>query len=226
MPDVGVIIAGGGQGTRIGGKTPKQFLPLAGLPVLARTVGLFNGIRDVSSIVVVVPGAFVGRAKRLLRRAGPGKVVAVIPGGRNRQESVWEGLQAFKSRPDIILVHDAVRPFVRPATVAQVIKAVRGFGAAVVGVRVTDTIKVGNAVGYYVTTLDRSTLWAVQTPQGFRSDLLFSAHRAARRNRFVGTDEASLVERLGVMVRIVEGDYGNIKITTREDLRVAKMMAK
>jgi 2-C-methyl-D-erythritol 4-phosphate cytidylyltransferase len=216
MPDVGVIIAGGGQGTRIGGKTPKQFLSLAGLPVLVKTVGRFNGIRDVSSIVVVVPEALVGR----------GKVVAVVPGGRNRQESVWEGLQAFKSRPDIILVHDAVRPFVRPATVAEVIRAVRAFGAAVVGVRVTDTIKVGNAAGYFVTTPDRNTLWAVQTPQGFRADLLFSAHRAARRNRFVGTDEASLVERLGVLVRIVEGDYGNIKITTREDLRVAKMIAK
>jgi 2-C-methyl-D-erythritol 4-phosphate cytidylyltransferase len=226
MPDVGVIIAGGGQGRRIGGKTPKQFLSLAGLPVLVRTAGLFNGIRDVSSIVVVVPGDFVGRAKGLLRRAGLEKVIAVVPGGRNRQASVWEGLQAFRSRPDIILVHDAVRPFVRPATVAEIIKEVRRYGAAVVGVRVTDTIKLGNAAGYFVTTLDRRALWAVQTPQGFRFDLLISAHRAARRNRFVGTDEASLVERLGVMVKIVEGDYGNVKITTREDLRVAKMMAK
>jgi 2-C-methyl-D-erythritol 4-phosphate cytidylyltransferase len=226
MPDVGVIIAGGGQGSRIGGKLPKQFLPLAGIPILARTVGLFERMGLVSSIVVVVPGAYVVRARNLLRRAGCKKVTAVVGGGESRQESVREGLHAFSSPPDIVLVHDAVRPFVRPATVTSVVEAVVRFGAAVVGVKVTDTIKVGNREGYYINTPDRSALWAVQTPQGFRYDLLAAAHRAAGKNRFIGTDEASLVERLGVMVKIVEGDYGNIKITTREDLEVAKMRAK
>jgi 2-C-methyl-D-erythritol 4-phosphate cytidylyltransferase len=226
MAEVGVIIAGGGQGKRVGGKTPKQFLPLNGIPILVRTVMLFDRLREVGSIVVVVPPGYETRAGRLLRKSGCRKISAIVRGGNSRQVSVWRGMQAFLDEPRIVLVHDAVRPFIRPSTVRNVIRAVTGFGAAVVGVPVTDTIKVGSREGFFISTPDRTTLWAVQTPQGFRFDLLSAAHRAAMKNRFVGTDEASLVERLGIRVRIVEGEYGNTKITTREDLRMAKMKAK
>ncbi len=223
MADVGVVIAGGGRGSRIGGTIPKQFLRLGGIPVLARTAAVFDGMSTVSSIVLVVPEDFVPRTRRLVARSGLRKVTRVVAGGRDRQDSVWKGLQAFPNKPSIVLVHDAVRMFIRPETVVRVISNVRKFGAAVVGVRVTDTTKVGSPDGFYESTLDRDSLWAVQTPQGFRFDLLDAAHRAARRNRFRGTDEASLVERLGIRVRIVEGEYGNTKITSREDLNLAKM---
>jgi len=210
----------------MGAATPKQFLPVGGVAVLERTAGIFEGMRGVSEIVVVAPAGYVQRAKRLIRKAELSKVVAVVAGGAERQDSVWLGLQAFPVKPDIVLVHDAVRPFVSARTIRTVIREAERHGGAVVGVRVTDTIKVGTSKGFYALTLQRDRLWAVQTPQGFRFDLLLRAHQAARKAHFAGTDEASLVERLGIPVRIVEGEYGNTKITTREDLRMAESRLK
>jgi 2-C-methyl-D-erythritol 4-phosphate cytidylyltransferase len=226
MPEVGVVIAGGGKGVRLGGSTPKQFLLLDSIPILLRTARRFEQHPAVSQIVVVVPSAYLLRAERLLRRGGCRKIARVVAGGADRQESVRRGMRAFPVPPGVILVHDAVRPFVSKRVIAEVIKGAVRYGGAVVGVRVTDTIKTGHTGGYYGKTLDRSNLWAVQTPQGFRRSVLERAHERAARTGFVGTDEASLVERIGLRVRIVEGDYGNIKITTREDLKLAKMKLK
>jgi 2-C-methyl-D-erythritol 4-phosphate cytidylyltransferase len=218
-----VVIAAGGRGKRIGGKLPKQFLAVGGKTILARTLRIFAGMREVGALVVVVPPGHVSRAARLIAREGIRKVDAVVAGGAVRQSSVRAGLEAFSSAPDIVLIHDAVRPFVRRDVVREVIRKAGEYGGAVVGVRVTDTIKEGNRSGYYTRTLVRESLWAVQTPQGFRYRLLMRAHREAEKSGFLGTDDASLVERLGRRVRIVTGDAGNIKITTPQDLRMAKM---
>jgi 2-C-methyl-D-erythritol 4-phosphate cytidylyltransferase len=221
-----VVIAAGGAGRRYGGSIPKQFLRLGGIPVLQRTIAAFHALRAINEIIVVVPPGHVRRTGVLVRRAGFSKVSRVIPGGRERQDSVWSGLNAFTSSHDLLLVHDAVRPLATRTIIEGVIAAAGRHGAAVAGVPVRDTIKIERRKGFFAGTLDRSSLWAVQTPQGFRSDILLCAHREARHDRFLGTDEASLVERLGVPVRIVPGDERNLKITTRNDLRVALMYLK
>ncbi len=224
MLKVGVIIVGGGRGRRIGTATPKQFLSVAGVPIIVRTVGVFDGMRGISDIVVVAPAGFLPRAKRLIRKGDFSKVIAIVAGGPERQESVWLGLQAFPVKPDIVLVHDAVRPFVGARAITRVIREAAYHGGAALAVRVTDTIKVGTE--FFACTLKRDKLWAVQTPQGFRFDLLVKAHLAARKARYTGTDEASLAERIGFPVRIVEGDSGNMKITTRDDLEMAELRLK
>lgn len=221
-----MVVAAGGAGLRYGGSTPKQFLRLGGIPVLQRTIAAFHAIPAVREIVVVVPPAHLRRTELLVRRAGFSKVSCVVPGGRERQDSVWNGLNAFTTAHAIVLVHDAVRPLVTRGIISGVMAAASRYGAAVVGTKVRDTIKVEKGRGFFAGTLDRSTLWAVQTPQGFRSHLLLQAHLQARRQRFLGTDEASLVERLGVPVRIVPGDERNLKITTRHDLKIARMYLK
>lgn len=226
MGKVGVVIAAGGGGKRFGGRVSKQFLHLGGIPILQRSVEVFARLRSVDEIVVTSPKGHVQRVERLLARLGSGKILSIVPGGKERQDSVWNGLNAFLSKPDVVLVHDAVRPLVTKRTVNAVIVATRKFGAAVVGVRLQDTVKSEGKRGFYSHTLDRSKLWAVQTPQGFTFDALMKAHRSARHVGFVGTDEASLLERLHHPVRIVEGETTNIKITTRRDLHFAEMWVK
>jgi len=218
-----VIIAAGGSGRRMGGRLPKQFLSLGGKPIIAHTIAAFEAIQSVGEIVVVAPQDHVARAQRLCRMQGFKKVSCICEGGKERQDSVRIGLEAFARQPAIVLVHDAVRPLVSKRVIQSVIKGAIRHRAAVVGVRVKDTIKVEGRKGYYRATLDRSKLWAVQTPQGFRYNLLWESHLSARKSHYLGTDEASLVERLGIPVRIVEGDYTNIKITTLEDLKAARI---
>lgn len=207
----------------MGGTLPKQFRLLGGVPILVRTLQIFAGMREVGPIVVVVPRGYGARAGRIIAAAEVRKVVAVVAGGAQRQKSVRAGLEAFSPAPDIVLVHDAVRPFVSRQVVRRVIRKAVACGGAVVGVRLTDTIKMGNRAGYFVKTLARENLWAVQTPQGFRYPLLLRAHRRAEQAGFCGTDDGSLVERLGHRVCIVVGEKGNVKITTRRDLENAKM---
>jgi 2-C-methyl-D-erythritol 4-phosphate cytidylyltransferase len=221
-----VIIAAGGSGRRFGGSIPKQFLRLNGVPILQRAIGAFHAVRDVGEIVVVIPAAHRARVQRLVLRAGFTKVSAVVAGGKERQDSVWSGLGAFVQPPAIVLVHDAVRPLVTRQVILDVAAAARRHGAAVAGVPVKDTIKREGKKGWYTATLERKGLWAVQTPQGFRYRLLREAHVRARNEEFIGTDESSLVERMGIAVRVVQGDERNLKITTAGDLRIAGMWAK
>lgn len=220
-----MVIAAGGRGRRIGGAVPKQFLMLEGKAILQRSVELFDRLPMIHEIVVVVPQNQTGRAERILRRAKLQKVSHVVVGGAERQDSVRHGLHSFDQEPEIVLVHDAVRPLVTEKEVLAVVRQARRCGAAVVGVPVKDTIKVGEA-GFFTRTLDRRKLWAVQTPQGFRYSVLMRAHRAAQRTGFLGTDEASLVERLRIPVAIVAGSYHNIKITTKADLEIARTLLR
>jgi 2-C-methyl-D-erythritol 4-phosphate cytidylyltransferase len=226
MPSVGVVIAGGGHGARMHGKVPKQFLPLERIPIIERTIALFQSLRFVNEIVVVIPKEYIGRTARIVRKGRYRKVSTIIAGGNKRQDSVRIGLHAFKRKPEFVLVHDAVRPLVSPVVVQAVLRETKKHRAAVVGVHVNDTIKLAREHGFYAETLDRSVLWAVQTPQGFVFDLLANAHTTAQIDGFGGTDDASLVERLGIPIKIVEGDNRNIKITTREDLELAKLLLR
>ncbi len=222
-PEVAVVIPAGGAGRRMGGSTPKQFLTVGGEPIIALTVRAFERVRAVTQIIVVVPPGYATSTHRLLRRAGCTKVTAVVEGGKERQDSVRTGLAMITGDPAVVLIHDAVRPFIKRRIIEDVITGSFAHGAAVVGVRVKDTIKREGAKGFYKDTLPRHLLWAVQTPQGFTRHLIEKAHARALKDGFVGTDDAMLVERLRIPVRIVEGDYGNAKITTREDLLAARL---
>ena len=225
MRDVGVIIPAGGAGRRFGGRTPKQFVRLEGVPILVRTVALFAMRRDVAAIVVAAPSGDVPRVRRMLAAAGHG-TVTVVAGGKERQHSVWNGLQALPSSCEFVLVHDAVRPFTPSRVISSVVKEARACGASVVGVPVGDTLRREGRAGFLSATVDRAHLWAVQTPQGFRTELLREAHREAARKGILRTDETSLVELMGIEARVVQGTQSNIKITTKNDLEFARFLAK
>jgi 2-C-methyl-D-erythritol 4-phosphate cytidylyltransferase len=226
MVNVAVIIPAGGSGKRLGGVLPKQFLRLGDMPILVASVRAFERLTEVREVVVVAPAAYVPRTTRLLTRARCRKVSCVIAGGRERQDSVRLGLEHLSAVPDILLVHDAVRPLVTAQVIRRVITAAKRYGAAVAGVPVKDTTKLEGKKGFYTKTLPRHLLWAVQTPQGFLFSLFRHAHVRAAAAGALGTDDAALVERLGIPVRIVEGDQRNIKITTREDLALARAWRK
>jgi 2-C-methyl-D-erythritol 4-phosphate cytidylyltransferase len=214
------IVPAAGAGARMGGRLPKQYLRILGVPLLVRTLRVLAGARSVAAIVVAAPGARVRATEALLGRSGITKLSAVVAGGAERQESVWRALQAVPSGCRWIIVHDAARPFIDAALVERVLAAARQ-GAATCGLPVRETVKrVREAV--VEETLDREGLWLIQTPQAFRRELLQEAHDKARRDGYVGTDDAVLVERLGVPVRVVPGSPQNLKITTPKDLVTAR----
>ncbi len=216
MRDVAVLIPAGGIGTRLGGSTPKQFLRLRGEAILAATVRHFRRHPRLAAIVVAAPAAHLERTRRLL-----GRGVSVVAGGATRQESVRLALEAAPHGVRMVLVHDAVRPFITRELVDSVLAAARVDGAAICGLPVSETIKRVRD-GVVEATVDRAGLCAVQTPQAFRADILREAHDKARRDGVAATDDAMLVERLGHPVRVVPGLAGNVKITTSEDLRRAR----
>ena len=220
MARIAVLIPAGGLGTRIGGRTPKQFLRLSGLPILALTVGHFARHPEVRAIVVAAPEAHVARARALLRRPRRA-ALTVVAGGETRQDSVWHALQSAPADTDVVVVHDAVRPFSTRALIDAVVAGALAHGAAICALPIAETVKrVRDEV--VQATVDRAGLWAVQTPQAFRLAVLREAHDKARRDGIIGTDEAMLVERLGHGVRVVRGSADNVKITTPEDLRRAR----
>jgi 2-C-methyl-D-erythritol 4-phosphate cytidylyltransferase len=214
------IVPGGGTGSRLGARVPKQYLAIHGAPVLVHTLRALGRARSLDGIVLVVPGARIESTRRLLARYRVRRVVAVVAGGAERQESVWNGLQVVPEEAGWVIVHDAVRPFLGADLVERVLEAARSAGAATCGMPVRETVKRVREATVQA-TLDRDGLWLVQTPQAFRRDLLWEAHDKARRDGYVGTDDAALVERLGARVVMVPGVPQNLKITTREDLRAA-----
>ena len=223
MPEVAVVIPAGGVGSRFGARTPKQFLRLGTMPILAATVQHFARHPAVRAVVVAAPEPWVARAGRILGRVVTHTPLTVVAGGRTRQDSVWLALQAAPEDVEIIVVHDAVRPMITRRLVDTVVRAAAAEGAAICALPLTETVKRVRAERVEA-TLDRSELWAVQTPQAFRADLLREAHEKARRDGVVGTDDAMLVERLGHPVRVVRGLAENVKITTPADLRRARLL--
>jgi 2-C-methyl-D-erythritol 4-phosphate cytidylyltransferase len=221
--DVAVVIPAGGLGTRLGLRTPKQFLTLGRMSILAITTRHFARRRDVAAVIVAAPPGHVARARRALARISSRASLTVVAGGTTRQESVSLGLAAAP-RAEVIVVHDAVRPFITDALIDRVLAAARADGAAVCALPIAETVKRVRD-GVVEATIDRAGLWGVQTPQAFRAHLLREAHDKARRDGVVGTDDAMLVERLGVSVRVVDGLPQNVKITTPADLARARRRA-
>ncbi len=225
MLKTAVVIPAGGMGARIGSRTPKQFLSLGGAPILAATLKHFVTHPAIGEVVIAAPPAHLERTRRLIRMFSRRISVAVVPGGSARQESVGLALAAVSPDCDIVVVHDAVRPFITRALIDAVIQAANVGGAAICALPITETVK-RVVDGKVETTIDRTGLWAVQTPQAFRVALLREAHEKAQRDGFVGTDDSMLVERLGHPVKIVRGIEANVKITTPEDLRRARSFTR
>jgi 2-C-methyl-D-erythritol 4-phosphate cytidylyltransferase len=201
----------------------KQGLPLEGRSVLRWTLDVLEATPVVRGVVVAVPAEDVAEWRRRLRPCR--KVRAVVAGGAERQESVARGLAAVPVDVPWVVVHDGVRPCVTPNLVTRVVQAAREHGAAVAALPVAETLKRG-AAGWVQLTVDRDGLWAVQTPQAFRADLLREAHRRGAADGILGTDDAALVERLGAGVWLVPGLPGNLKITRPEDLALARALLR
>jgi 2-C-methyl-D-erythritol 4-phosphate cytidylyltransferase len=217
------IVPAGGLGTRMGSRRPKQYLRLGRAPILVATLRALGRARGLAGIVVAVPEAHVAETRRLLARLRVPRILEVVAGGADRQESVWRALQRIPERAERVVVHDGVRPFIDAALVARVLAAAEG-GAATCGIPVRETVK-RVTDGAIEATIPRHGLWLTQTPQAFTRALLWEAHEKARRDGFAGTDDAMLVERLGVTVAMVPGLAQNLKITTREDLETARAWA-
>ncbi len=216
---VGVVIPAAGLGKRLGSNKPKQFIEINGIPILQITLQRFQACDAVDCVVVVSQADFVNEVTNLVTKNNFTKITSIINGGEHRQDSVWNGLkEIIKNDVEIILVHDAVRPFVTDEIIKDVITAAETFGAAVPAVLSKDTIKVSDENGFLIETLDRNKLFAVQTPQGFRKELIIKAFEKAYTDNYYATDDANLVERLGQKIKLIAGDYKNIKITTKEDL--------
>ena len=214
------IIVAAGQGSRMGGTLSKQYLPLDGTPILRRTIDVFIDSELFNEIIVVVAADDIDYCRQHVLEGLPLRLVA---GGRERQESVCNGLEALGGRDDdAVLIHDGVRPFVSVEALAGCLETVHRHGAGILAVPVRDTLKGADEDGCIAKTVRRAGIWQAQTPQGFRLGLIREAHRRARDENFCGTDDAQLVERLGQRVMIVAGQRINIKITTPEDLILAE----
>jgi 2-C-methyl-D-erythritol 4-phosphate cytidylyltransferase len=226
MKIVALILAAG-RGRRMGTAENKPYLLLAGKPIVCHTLFEFEQSPLIDEIVLIVGQDEVDYARSSIVDAFQfTKVGTIVVGGLKRQDSVWKGLRAIKGDGDVVMVHDGVRPFISQELLQKTGQAMESSGAAIVAVPVKDTIKTASPQGEVLTTLDRSTLWAIQTPQAFRRDLLEKAFEKAIDDGFYATDDAALVERLGEKVTIVEGSYENIKITTPEDLVLGESLLK
>ncbi|GGO08505.1 2-C-methyl-D-erythritol 4-phosphate cytidylyltransferase [Saccharibacillus kuerlensis] len=222
--NLSAIVVAAGRGSRMGTKESKQFLELGGRPLFLRAIEAFGRFDATAEIIVVTGEADVERCRRYIEQAGCLRVKTVVAGGTERQHSVYQGLKQASS--PWVMVHDGVRPFIRVEDIESCYGEMLRTGAAVLAVPVKDTIKTVGGDGMIVDTPNRSLLWAIQTPQGFRTEELLRAHEQAAGEGFVGTDDSMLIERLGVTVSVARGDYTNIKITTPEDLDYAEFLIR
>ena len=222
---VTVLIPAAGSGTRMGKGTKKQFLLLGGLPVLAHTLRKFEEIPEVKEIIPIVPEDEMEHClEKCVECQGLKKVKRIVPGGNQRQDSVYNGLRALAPDTDVVLVHDGVRPFITAGLVKELISSLSGCDGAILAVPAKDTLKEVSKDRLVKKTLDRSNCFQVQTPQAFRYRVLMDAFQKAYAEKYYGTDEASLVEKCGGKVRVVPGSYFNIKITTPEDMILAEAL--
>lgn len=219
---VTVIFPAAGASRRMNINTNKNFLEICGEPVLIRTLKTFSQSARVKFLIVVVAAEEVSAVEKILSSAKNLKPYKIVVGGSERQYSIANGLKFVPDDAEIILVHDAARPLVDLRTIENVIDAAKNFGGAIAAVPEKNTIKVIDAENFVKSTPPRSELVAVQTPQGFRKEILLRAYQKADAENFLGTDDASLVERLGEKIKIVQSDYKNIKITTPEDIKIAE----
>ncbi|MCK6479810.1 MAG: 2-C-methyl-D-erythritol 4-phosphate cytidylyltransferase [Planctomycetes bacterium] len=227
MPVVSVIVVAAGEGRRLGAAGPKALVPLAGRALFLHSLERLSSLPGLLEQVLVVPPGWGARVEEThaadLRRW---RVSRVVEGGARRQDSAAAGFAAASPRAEVVLVHDAARPLVRPGDAARVAEAAARDGAALLAVPLSDTLKREGPGGRVAATLDRGGLWRAQTPQGFRREVYAAALERAMKEGGEATDDASLVERAGGAPTIVEGDPGNLKITTAADLRAAEALLR
>ena len=219
-----VMMPAAGSGQRMGAGYNKLFLKLDDKPILAHTLDVFEGDPACEGIILAVKPDERSAIESMLEQFAITKVITMVDGGGERQNSVAACIQAYNG-DGIVLVHDAARPFIRRAVISELVKVAAEYGAAIAGVRAKDTMKFASA-GVVEETVDRDMLWIIQTPQAFRYTLLQEASAKAEAEGFLGTDESMLVERLGYAVRIVESTYDNVKMTTQEDLVFGEILLK
>ena len=224
MSVVAVVVAGG-VGKRLKAQVHKPFVRLGNRPMLCWTLQAFEKAPSIGGILVVVHRSDVEAARRLIRSLGLRKILQVVCGGASRMDSVACGLKVLPARAKWVAVHDGARPLVTSELIERTVREARRAKAAIAAVPVVPTVKQAGD-GWVERTLDRSRLWAVQTPQVFERKLLERAHARGRTNGMKATDDAALVERLGHRVRIVMGDHRNLKVTTPEDLIIAQALLR
>ena len=222
----GVVIVAAGTGSRMNMGINKQFIKLEGKEIIAYTIEKFYNNSNIEDIVVVVKEDESEFFKKEILDKYNFKNVKIAYGGKERQDSVYNGLKLLDEKCDVVLIHDGARPFVSDKIIDKSIEEAKEHKAIVVGVPVKDTIKVIDNDKNIVDTPNRSVLWAVQTPQTFDYNILIDAYKEAFKNKFYGTDDAMLVERIGYKVKMLEGSYNNIKITTQEDLNIGSQILR
>lgn len=217
------IIPAGGLGKRMECDLSKQYLSLDGVPILVHTLRKFEGASIIDDVILVVPEGYIEYSRRVIVEGHHLlKVRRVLAGGRERQDSVKRGLDAVDDDTDIVVIHDGVRPFISRELINITVLNAMEDSAVILGIPVKDTVKSVGSNGLIERTIDRRCLWLTQTPQTFRRRVIKMAYQKAFEDSFYGTDDASLVEHIGIKVRMVMGSYDNIKITTLEDLAVGE----
>lgn len=217
-----LIVPASGEGKRFGSKIPKQFLKLSssGCEVIFHTLKKFNSISLVSSIVIATNPQYIRKVKDISVKGNFTKVKNIVPGGESRQQSVLNALNSLNcSSGDIIIIHDAVRPFISKKKINEMCKLAPDYDCLIPGLKVNDTVKKINHHNFVEETIPRDNIWRIQTPQFFKYGKLIKAFQFAAEKKIIGTDEASLIEAAGMKVKITEGEVTNIKITTKEDLK-------
>jgi 2-C-methyl-D-erythritol 4-phosphate cytidylyltransferase len=222
---VAAIIVAAGKGLRFGGSLKKQFMELAGQPILYHSIMPFQNSELIQEIILVVPNTEIEAVREMARPWRMDKIKAIVAGGDERHHSVRKGLNSLSAEINIVLIHDGVRPLVEEAIINRVLQGVRQCGSAIVAVTPKDTVKSCRG-GHIEQTLDRQKLLLVQTPQGFRRSIIEKAYDMAFAQHSFSTDDAALVEQMGKPVAAVAGDYRNIKITSSEDLAIAEVLMK
>ncbi len=212
------IITAGGKGTRISGDIPKPLIEISGKPIIAYSLESFNVCDLVDEIIIVSKEDDIVRFSNIVEEYGFDKVSKIVVGGQERQDSVYNGLLELDEQTNIVLIHDGARPLVSIDVIENAILKCVDEKAVVTGVKVVDTIKITNKESIITDTPNRENLWIAQTPQVFDYKLITKAYQNAMEEGFYSTDDAGLVERLGHRIRMIEGDYQNIKVTTDEDL--------
>ncbi|MCP9456184.1 MAG: 2-C-methyl-D-erythritol 4-phosphate cytidylyltransferase [Nitrospira sp.] len=222
-PLVVAVVPAAGKGLRMGGAVPKQFLALGGEPVVVHALRALEASPIVGTIILAVPPSDLDYCvDELIPQAGLKKITKVVAGGKERQDSVRRALEYVPEETEVVLVHDAVRPFVTESMVREVVEAAYRVGGAIVALPMRDTVKQVGTQGYVERTIDRRPLWLAQTPQAFRFDRLLAVHRKAHAEGVHATDDAFLFEWAGYPVMVVEGSGDNIKITRPEDMVIGE----
>lgn len=224
MPVTAVVVSAGAS-RRMGSKTNKTLLSAGGKPVIIRALKAFENCTSVDDIILVVRKKETGKFRRILNKYGLKKMRDIVGGGKRRRDSVFNGLKRCGSRTEIVLIHDGARPFISREIIEESILSARKYGSGITAVPVIDTVKEADGNMIVKRTLPRKTLWAMQTPQTFKYKAIMDAYKKIENTNRDFTDDAEVLEDSGKKVKLIMGDYGNIKITTQFDLKLANFLA-